>query len=314
MNILVTGGRGLLGEAIFNNTVEEKLYSNYKFIFVDSSHADLTNMEETKNLFNSMKPDYVIHLAADVGGLYKNMTNKVNMLERNLLINYNVVKCCHDFKVKKLVSCLSTCIFPDNIKYPINETQLHNGPPHHSNNAYAYAKRMLEIHSNAYNEQYNDKFICVIPTNIYGKYDNFSIENGHVIPALIHKCYKAKQMNKPFIVCGSGKPLRQFIYSIDTAKLIMWTLLEYDKLDPIILSVPEKDEVSIEYVATLIAKEFNYENQLKFDWEYPDGQYKKTVDNSKINNYLPDFNFTTIENGIKQTIKWFISNYEEARL
>ena len=115
------------------------------------------------------------------------------MLEKNISINSNVLKCCHIFNVKKCISCLSTCIFPDNITYPINETMLHNGPPHNSNNTYAYAKRILEIHSKAYQEQYNRDFICIIPTNIYGPYDIFNLEDAHVIPALIHRCYINKQ-------------------------------------------------------------------------------------------------------------------------
>ena len=128
-------------------------------------------------------------------------------------MNDNVLSCSHKYGIKKVVSCLSTCIFPDKTTYPINETMLHNGPPHLSNDAYAYSKRMLEVQSKAYQEQYGDNFICVIPTNIYGENDNYNLENAHVIPALIHKCYNAKKNNKKFIVCGTGSPLRQFIYS-----------------------------------------------------------------------------------------------------
>merc|ERR1711998_570048 len=163
-------------------------------------------------------------------------------------MNYNVLKVCHILKIKKVVSCLSTCIFPDDTNYPINESMLHSGPPHNSNDAYAYSKRLLEIHSKAYQEQYGDNFICVIPTNIYGENDNYSIEGGHVIPGLIHKCYLAKKNNEKFMVWGSGKPLRQFIYSQDLGRLIMWVLEKYQKKDSIILSVGEKEEVSIEYV------------------------------------------------------------------
>ena len=132
---------------------------------------------------------------ACVGGLLKNMKYKVDMLEINLIINYNVIKCSYLHDVKKLVSCLSTCIFPDKTKYPINEEMLHNSPPHFSNDAYAYSKRILEIHSKAYQEQYNKNFICIIPTNIYGPNDKFSLENGHCIPSLIHRCYNSKKNN-----------------------------------------------------------------------------------------------------------------------
>ena len=308
IKILITGGTGLVGQGIQSI----KYLYNYSFLFIGSKDCDLTNLIETQKLFEKERPDYVIHLAACVGGLFKNIKYKVDMYEKNILINHNVLKCCHDYKVKKVVSCLSTCIFPDETTYPINETMLHNGPPHKSNDAYAYAKRMLEIQSRAYQEQYNDNFICVIPTNIYGAYDNFSLEEGHVIPALIHKCYNAKKNKEKFVVCGSGKPLRQFIYSIDLARLIMRSLLEYDEKEPIILSVGEKDEVSIKQIATEIAKQFNYEFMMEFDDSYSDGQFKKTADNSKLMS-LKQYSFTKIEEGIKRTVEWFIKNYNECR-
>ena len=309
MKILVTGGSGMVGYAI------KKIKNNYNdnFIFMSSKDCDLTNFKETYNFFKKHKPDFVIHLAAFVGGLYKNINYKVDMLEKNLLINCNVLKLCHEFKVKKVVSCLSTCIFPDNISYPINETMLHNGPPHNSNDAYAYAKRMLEIHSKAYQKQYGNNFICVIPTNIYGKNDNYSLEDGHVIPALIHRCYLCKKKGEKFIVKGTGKPLRKFIYSEDLAKLIIWILENYKEKESIILSVSEKDEVSIEYVAKQIAKSYNYENMIEFDCNYSDGQYKKTADNSKLINLYGEYKFKNINDGIKESVTWFKDNYDKCR-
>ena len=241
------------------------------------------------------------------------MNYKVDMLEKNILINYNILKCCHEVKVKKVISCLSTCIFPDKTNYPINENMLHNGPPHYSNDAYAHAKRLLEIHSIAYQEQYNDNFICVIPTNIYGENDNYSLEDGHVIPALIHRCYLAKKNKEKFIVRGSGKHLRQFIFSEDLAKLIMWVLEYYEQKESIILSVGEKDEVSIEYVARQIAKFYDYEHMIEFDTSYSDGQFKKTADNSKLTNLYGEFKFMNIDEGIKKSVKWFINNYNTCR-
>ena len=311
MKVLVTGGTGLVGTAL-QNVIN---LDNHKVFFLSSKDCNLTNFEKTKNLFNTIRPEIVIHLAANVGGLFKNMNFKADMLNDNLIINYNVLQCCHYFKVKKVISCLSTCIFPDKTTYPINENMLHNGAPHHSNDAYAYAKRILEIQSKAFREQYNDDFICIIPTNIYGEYDNFSLENGHVIPSLIHRCYLAKKENKPFIVKGTGKPLRQFIYAKDLAKLIMMIVEDYHEKDTIILSVSEKDEVSILTIAELIAKEFDYLHKMEFDDNYSDGQYKKTADNSKLMNFLKDkeFKFTTIDEGIKNTVKWFVKNYQMSR-
>jgi GDP-L-fucose synthase len=147
--ILVTGGTGLVGSAIKKISIN---YEEYNFIFISSKQYDLIKMEDTKKMYETYKPTYIIHLAACVGGLFKNMNNKVEMFEKNLMINYNVIKCAHDYKVEKLIACLSTCIFPDKVSYPISEEMLHNGPPHNSNDAYAYAKRMLEIHCKIYKE------------------------------------------------------------------------------------------------------------------------------------------------------------------
>jgi GDP-L-fucose synthase len=313
--ILITGGSGLVGSAIKRKFDSE--CGKSELVFVKSSDFDLTSLERTREMFAFHKPTHVIHLAACVGGLYKNMNQKVDMLEKNLLMNFNVVKCCHDFGVKKLLACLSTCIFPDKTSYPINEEMLHDGPPHTSNDAYAYAKRMLEIQCQAYRENYGDKFVCVIPTNIYGPCDNFNLEDAHVIPALIHKCYLAKQKDEDFVVRGTGAPLRQFIHSEDLAELMIWTLENYDGKS-LILSVPENDEVSIGYVAKQIAKAFNYEHRMTFDPTYSDGQYKKTADNTKLADLLFEhhsitFDFIKIDEGIENTVRWFIDNYDSAR-
>ena len=309
MKIIVTGGSGLVGHALQSVCQD----SEHTILFLSSADCDLLDKDQVKQLFEKERPDAVIHLAAYVGGLFKNMNQKVEMYEKNMLMNHNVLSCCHEYHVKKVVSCLSTCIFPDKTSYPINETMLHNGPPHSSNDAYAYAKRMLEVQSKAYREQYNDNFICVIPTNIYGEHDNYSLQDAHVIPALIHKCYLAKQKGESFVVCGSGSPLRQFIYSKDLAKLIMWSLLEYQEKDSIILSVSEKDEVSIKQVAYLIAQEYDYEDHMVFDTSYSDGQYKKTADNGKLMSLHPNLTFTDIQTGIHHAVTWFNQNVSSCR-
>lgn len=334
--ILVTGGSGLVGNAIKNtfsekvwsktlihseNTFLEKVWSknrpktgqtdNYEFIYISSKDYNLEDMNDTIRMFEEIKPNYVIHLAANVGGLFKNMNHKIEMFENNIIINYNVLRCCHKYNIEKCISFLSTCIFPDDIKYPIDETMLHLGPPHFSNDAYAYSKRMLEIHSKIYREQYGNNFMCIIPTNIYGKYDNFNLDNAHVIPALIHNCYLSKLKGEKFIVKGSGKPLRQFIYSEDLADITLYILFNDIKIDNVIVS--PKDEISINEVAHIIAKEFNYEHMIEFDEKYSDGQYKKTANNDKLISLIDNYKFTDIKDGIKETIKWFIDNYKNVR-
>ena len=306
--VLVTGGRGLVGRAIAN-----KVMYNSKYHFTNHGEADLTDYESCRRLFEKYKPKKVIHLAANLGGLFKNINNKVNMFEDNLMINFNVVKCSHEYGVEKFIGCLSTCIFPDNTTYPINETMLHNGPPHNSNDAYSYAKRMLEIQCKIYREQYGDNFICIIPTNVYGPQDNFNLDNSHVIPGLIHKCYLAKQKGEDFIVSGTGKPLRQFIYSHDLARFIIWLLDKKDYNETIILSPDVDDEISIGEIAETIAKEFNYVDRLKYDISKSDGQYRKTADNTKLKELYGDLKLINIESGIRETINWFIYNYNSCR-
>jgi GDP-L-fucose synthase len=311
--VLVTGGTGLVGQGI--KSISLHFQNQLEFIFISSKQFDLTKSEQVEKMFETHKPNYIIHLAACVGGLFKNMNNKVEMLEKNLLLNYNVIHYSHVYKVEKLIACLSTCIFPNNISsYPVTEEMLHDGPPHSSNDAYAYAKRMIEIHCKAYRENFGDEFICVSPTNIYGPHDNFNLEDGHVLPVLIQRCFLAKQSKQKFIIRGTGAPLRQFIFSEDVGLAIVKILLTENVPDNIILSVPESQEISIAEVGNLIAKNFDYQDHIEFDNNYSDGQFKKTVSNKRLLTLFPDFKFISVQDGIQRTIQWFLENKNIARV
>ena len=298
--ILITGGTGLVGYQL-------ELLQNSICV---GSNIDLRDSISVNTLFEKIKPRKVIHLAAKVGGLGGNMNYKGEFFYDNIMINTNVIEACRKYNVKKLVCFLSTCIFPDDVEYPLTENKIHLGEPHNSNYPYAYAKRMVDIQLRAYREQYGLNYTSVIPTNIYGPNDNFDLENGHVIPSLIHKCYLAKQKNEVFRIWGTGKPLREFIHSSDIAKLAYWALENYEESEPIILS--NSFEVSIGQVAKIIANEFDY-NNIEFQSDKPDGQFRKPSDNSKLLKYLPDFKFKPIEEGIKETVEWFVKNYKEIR-
>ena len=296
---IVTGGTGLVGSAI-NTGVK-----------LSSKDVDLRDWKSTLSLFEDYKPKNVIHSAARVGGLGGNMNYKGEFYYDNIMMNTNVLEASRRVGVKKVVSFLSTCVFPDDVEYPLTEKKIHLGEPHSSNYPYAYAKRMLDLQSRAYKEQYGVNYISVIPTNIYGPKDNFSIDNGHVIPSLIHKCYLAKKLNTDFVVWGSGKPLREFIYSEDVARLTEWALENYNEEEPIIFST--SDEISVGNVAEMIVYYIGFKGKLVFDDEKPDGQFRKPSDNSKLLSYLPDFKFTPMEEGIEKSVNWFMENYEEAR-
>jgi GDP-L-fucose synthase len=307
--LLVTGQSGLVGSQF-----------NGDLISLSSKVCDLRDPKSVNNIFSfytdkeiqkEFAVDRVIHCAAKVGGLGSNMSKKGEYFYDNVMINTNVIESCRKYGINKMVSFLSTCIFPDNIEYPLSESKIHLGPPHFSNDAYAYAKRMADIQIRAYREQYGLNYVSVIPTNIYGINDNFSLTDGHVIPMLIHKMYLAQRDKTDFVVWGSGKPLREFIYSKDVAKLTEWVLENYNESEPIILSTSE--EISISDVVDLLIKEFNFKGRVVFDSSKSDGQFRKPSDNSKIKNYLPNFNFTPIDIGLKETITWFINNYEKVR-
>lgn len=284
--VLVTGGSGLVGRAIEWVVQNEKVDSRFgrksdeKWVFLGSQDGDLRDPAATKKIFDQYKPSYVIHLAALVGGLFKNMKYKLTFLRENLLINDNVLQTSCEAKVDKLISCLSTCVFPDKVEYPLNEDKVHSGPPHHSNFGYAHGKRLVDVQNHAYHEEFGMNFTSAIPTNIFGPYDNYDLEDSHVIPGLVHKCLLAKRKSAacharimltrafaenqtPFIVSGTGKPLRQFIFSRDLARLFLWQLHEYHEIDPIILSVGEEDEVSIKQVADAIVKAVGFKGEYK---------------------------------------------------
>ena len=299
--ILVTGGYGLVGS--------EFLKPN--FIRLSSIDADLRIREDVDNIFKTIKFDSVIHCAGKVGGLGGNMNNKGQFFYDNIMINTNVIESARIHGIKNLVTFLSTCVFPDNVEYPLTESKIHLGPPHFSNDAYAYAKRMADIQIRAYKEQYGVNYKSVIPTNIYGPKDNYDIENGHVIPSLIHKCYLAKENKTDFSIWGSGTPLREFIFSRDVSKLTEWVLNNYEENEPIILSTSE--EISIKDIVGIIVELMNFKGNVIFDTSKPDGQFRKPSDNSKIKNYLPDFKFTPLYKGLKETIDWFEGNYNVIR-
>jgi len=311
--IMVTGGSGLVGKGIESIVTTEEKRSDEEWIFLSSKDADLTNEASTRAIFEKHRPTHVIHLAAMVGGLFANMRANLDFFTKNMRMNENVLRMSHEFGVNKVVSCLSTCIFPDKTTYPIDETMVHNGPPHDSNFGYSYAKRMLDVMNRGFEQQYGCKFTSIIPCNVFGPHDNFNIANGHVIPGLIHKAYIAKRDNQPFEIWGTGKPLRQFIYSLDLGRLFVWTLRNYDQVSPLILSVDESDEISIGDVSKLVLKATKFEGEIKYLTDKADGQFKKTASNAKLRSLHPGFKFTPVETAVQDTVKWFNENYETAR-
>ena len=302
--ILITGSQGLVGSALQGLDFSEA-------IFLSREDVDLTNFELVRRKFEEISPTKVIHLAAQVGGIGGNLIHSGEYFRNNILINTNVLEATRLAGCNELISFMSTCVFPDKCEYPLNEKSLHNGPPHPSNFGYAYAKRMLEVQSVAYRKEWGCNFIVAIPTNIYGPGDNFSLTEGHVVPALIHRMYLAKKNNENLEVWGTGKPLREFVFSEDIAKLSMWAINNYKEESPIIFT--SGIEVSIAELVQMVARKMKFKGEIIFNSDKPDGQYRKPSDRTKLSKYLPDFSWTPLDIGIEKTISWFEENFQNMR-
>lgn len=332
MKILVTGGTGMIGYSL------QKLSHTHDFIFWGSKDCNLVNYSEVFEKLSELKPDIVIHLGANVGGLFKNMNQNIRMFEENLLMNINIVSISRQIGVKLVLSCLSTCIFPDKVTYPITEDQLHLGSPHFSNNGYAYSKRILDIYTQLINSSEDEKtlFVNFVPTNLYGENDNYHLENSHVIPALIHRAYLSKKSKENFEIKGTGSPLRMFIHSDDFAKIILDFIEFYqeDKMTKLkelislsrenqknysfIIADSEDKEITIRDVTIKISQNFNIsEDNLIFNSTYSDGQHRKPVSNqlllSLYEKYQKTIQFSDFSEKLEEVCKYFSENYNSIR-
>ena len=288
MKILVTGGNGLVGKHLQDILPDA--------IYVSSKDYDLTQSYQVHRLMYKERPDIVIHLAARVGGILDNITNPVDYLEQNILINTNVLKHCHQFNVSKVISILSTCIYPDVVDtYPMKEEVLFNGPPPPDNFAYAMSKRCMATQMDSYVKQHNKQWSYLIPCNLYGEHDKYEEHHSHFVSALIKKIHEAKDSVE---IWGTGKPLRQFMYAGDLARVIKY-MIDNDVVDN--FNVAPDYVHSIEEI-TKIGMESCGKGDLKivYDNTKPDGQYRKDVDSSKLISVMKDFKFTSLEEGIRR--------------
>jgi GDP-L-fucose synthase len=312
--ILVTGGSGMVGKAIYE--LVKRLGCENTYTFISSKDYDLTDSLQVDKCFASTQYDMVIHLAAVVGGLYKNMDSNIQMFNDNILINMNILQACHKYNVNRGIFCLSSCIYPASPKrFPMLEEDICSSEPHNSNEGYAYAKRMMYILCKHYNKSYNREYICVSPVNLYGPYDNFNIKEGHVIPGLINRMYKTIMKQPPyensekFEVFGSGNALRQFLYVEDFASVILSILYNENVKDGIYNICHDNNEYTIREVVQIIANNFEYPiEKIEFNSRFSDGIIKKTVSNKRMREIFPEFNFTEFHDGVKKTVEWFKLN------
>lgn len=326
--ILITGANGLLGNAIrrkalisdkdiyvFSGTKETTIVYG-KDVFKEKGF-DLRFFNETWDLFSRHQPTFVIHTAAKVGGIKANINYPTSFFLDNVKINTNTLEAANLSGAKKVVSVLSTCVYPEKysaIGAVLQAKNLHEGPPHSSNYAYAYAKRMLQVQSQTYRDQYGKNFVCAVPNNLYGLNDNFDLENSHVIPAMIRKFHEASISGETVKLWGDGSPLREFTFADDIAEILFFILENYNSPDPI--NIGSTEEVSIKVLAEMI-QSIGYENvKFEFGGEVSNGIHRKSTNNYPFKFlWKSDKNreYTSLRDGLTKTIDWFKVNYPNVR-
>lgn len=314
--MILTGANGLVGTAI-RNVCETYFKDQIKIFSIHSSKYDLVDQSDVINAFHDAKdflgvdhPDFVVHAAARVGGIGRNLHQPVEQYESNILMNTYVIREALFSSCKKFLTFGSVCAFPKDVTL-ITEDNMHDGEPFPAHRAYAYSKRMMDIQMDAYRQSGWDTEMCsVIPSNIFGENDNYDLENAHVIPMLIHKCAIAKMKNKPLEVWGDGTPWREFIYSQDLAYVCM-ELLMRDKPMPHRLLVSNQEH-QIKDVVGMIMRAFDYDKTY-CDLNKPNGQMRRPTSKELFRKEFPDPDFWQTEAAIRKSVQWFQDNFPNVR-
>ena len=313
--IYIAGHKGMVGSAIqrkfeaagFNNFITRTVYE-----------LDLRNQYDVNEFFKIEKPDYLIVAAAKVGGILANNTYRAEFLYDNLMIESNLIHAAHQNNVEKLLFLGSSCIYPKLATQPLKEESLLSGYLEYTNEPYAIAKIAGIKLCESYYKQYGSNFYSVMPTNLYGPFDNYDLNSSHVLPALIRKFHEAKKQSvvsiqQSVIVWGTGTPKREFLYVEDLADAIYFLLNKIDARDLYDkgithINIGTGEDVTIKEVAELIKKIIGFDGEIVFDTTKPDGTPRKLMDVSLLNGLGWKYS-TSLEEGIRKAYEWFVNNY-----
>ena len=320
--IMITGAFGMVGSALKKH-IENRCEETY-LLCPTRQELDLEDRDNVRAYILKYRPDIIFHLAARVGGVLDNSLYPADYYTQNIKINTNVLEAAKELALfwndsLTVVSVMSTCVYPDNATYPLTEDQMHSGPPHPSNFAYAYTKRMLDVQSMAYRKQHGINFITVIPNNIYGEGDFYGY-GCHVVPALMSRFHKAKLNESVSVeIWGDGTPLREFTFAPDIARDLYKVARSYSyryaenmgEVGPI--NIGNTKEISILDLAKTIKEVIGYRGDIVFDPSKPAGQFRKPSSVERFNKVLGKVGYTELKNGLEITYEWFKKNYPNLR-
>jgi GDP-L-fucose synthase len=299
--IVITGGAGFLGSFV----VEQLQLRGHSNLFIPRRRDyDLTRESESHRLYQEHKPDVVIHLAAEVGGIGANRDNPGRFFYANMSMGLHLIEAARKYGLKKFVQTGTICAYPKFTPVPFREEDLWNGFPEETNAPYGIAKKALLTMCQSYRQQYGLNAIYLLPVNLYGPHDNFHPQSSHVIPALIRKCVEARNRGEAFISAwGTGRASREFLYVKDCAEAIVLATLQYDSPEPVNLGSGQ--EITIKNLTELVADLSSFKGEIRWDPTKPDGQPRRCLDISRA---AKSFGFTaktSLDVGLRETIGWF---------
>jgi GDP-L-fucose synthase len=313
IKIYIAGHRGMVGSAIWRN-LSSKGYTN--LIGRTSSELDLRNQAAVDNFFQEEKPDVVIDAAARVGGILANNNYPYQFLMENMQIQNNLIDAAHRFDVQKFIFLGSSCIYPKLAPQPLKEEYLLTSSLEPTNEWYAIAKISGVKACEAIRKQFGKDFVSLMPTNLYGPFDNFDLETSHVLPAMIRKFHEAKLksdrtgVNEPVELWGSGTPMREFLHVDDMADAVVYAF--ENQLPENLYNIGTGTDLTIKELAALIRQTVGHTGEIIWDSSKPDGTPRKLMDVSKMTNtgWKAKIN---LEDGIKQTYQWFLDNVDAVK-
>jgi GDP-L-fucose synthase len=300
MNVTVTGGGGFLGSYV----VERLRADGIEPFIARRAEYDLTRADDAARLFRDARPDMVLHLAAEVGGIGANQLNPGRYWFANLAMGVNVLEQSRLAGLNKLLVLGTICVYPKDTPVPFREDDIWNGYPEETNAPYGIAKKSLLVGCQTYREQYGLNSIYLLPVNLYGPGDNFDPVTSHVIPALIRKMLDAQERgDREVVLWGDGSPTREFLYVGDCAEAIVLAARRYDGADPVNLGTGR--EISIRDLAGLVAELTGYDGEIRWDASRPNGQPRRSLDTSRARERFGFTATTTFRDGLQQTIDWY---------